>query len=261
MIKTMLRPRWLLALLLALAIAAAFALLGRWQLERAIASGEVVERSTETVQPLDAALQPDGPPREAATGQLVTVDGSYLPGDETLISERLNGGELGFWVVSRFETAATASVPVSTIAVARGWAASEAEARAAIEELAAQPARQQQSVTGRFVPSEAPAVPDADSDPQTQTTVSTAALINQWTDFTDQSVYAGYIVDTDAAANLTVIDSPVPGNDASVNWLNIFYALEWAVFAGFAVFLWYRLVRDDWERQREQAAIDAAEAV
>ena len=261
MIKTMLRPRWLLALLLALAIAAAFALLGRWQLERAIASGEVVERSTETVQPLPDTVSPDGPPRESATGQLVAVDGSFVPGDDVLISERLNEGERGFWVVSRFATVATASVPVSTIAVARGWAATEAEARAAIAELSAQTAGLQQTVTGRFVPSEAPAVPDEDADPRTQTTVSTAALINQWADFTDQSVYAGYIVDTDAAANLTVIDSPVPSSDAAVNWLNIFYALEWAVFAGFAVFLWYRLVRDDWERREEQAAIDAAEAV
>ncbi|TFD37156.1 SURF1 family protein [Cryobacterium sp. TMT1-19] len=261
MITTMLRPRWLIALLLALAIAAAFALLGRWQLERAIASGEVVERSTETVQPLHEAVSPDGPPRESATGQLVTVAGSFVPGDDVLISERLNGGDSGFWVVSRLSTVETASVPVSTIAVARGWAATEEEARSAIEALSAQAAAQQQTVTGRFVPSEAPVVPDEDSDPRTQTTVSTAALINRWADFTDQSVYAGYIVDTDAAANLTVIDSPVPGNDASVNWLNIFYALEWAVFAGFAVFLWYRLVRDDWERQQEQAAIDAAEAV
>ena len=257
----MLRPRWLLALLLALMVAAAFALLGRWQLERAIASGVVVERSTETVQSLSAAVSPDGPPRESATGQLVTVEGTFVPGDEALIHERLNGGESGFWVVSRFTTAETASVPVSTIAVARGWAPTEAQARAAIEELSTQAVGQQQPVTGRFVPSEAPALPDEEDDPRTQTTVSTAALINQWSDFTDQSVYAGYIVDTDAAANLTVIDSPVPGNDASVNWLNIFYALEWAVFAGFAVFLWYRLVRDDWERQQELAAIDAAEAV
>jgi hypothetical protein len=42
--------------------------------------------------------------------------------------------------------------------------------------------------------------------------------------------------------------------------LNIFYAIEWVVFAGFAVFLWYRLVRDAWEREeelREEAAISA----
>ena len=67
MIRMMLRPRWILALLLALAVAAAFALLGRWQLERAIVSGQVIERSTEIVRPLDEAVDPDGPPRAAAT--------------------------------------------------------------------------------------------------------------------------------------------------------------------------------------------------
>ncbi|TFC43354.1 SURF1 family protein [Cryobacterium sp. TMT2-10] len=257
MTKTMLRPRWILALLLALLVAAAFALLGRWQLERAIASGEVVERTTETVQPLAEAVPPDGPPREAATGQLVTVDGSFLPGDEQLISDRFNGGASGFWVVSRFITADDAA----NIAVARGWAPTERAAAAAIDEFAAAPAGQAQTLTGRFVPSEAPVVPDETRDPHTQTTVSTAALINEWRDFTDQSVYAGYIVDTDAAAGLARIDSPAPVSDASINWLNIFYALEWAVFAGFAVFLWYRLARDAWEREQEQAAIAAAEAV
>jgi surfeit locus 1 family protein len=255
MIKMMLRPRWILALLLALAVAAAFALLGRWQLERAVASGQVVERSTETVLPLAAAVQPDGPPRETATGQRVTIDGSYVPGDEQLISDRFNGGTEGFWVVSRFVT-----VDAANIAVARGWAADRAAAERVIQALAAAPAEQALTLSGRFVPSEASVVPADGRDPHTQSTVSTAALINLWTDFTDQSVYAGYIVDNISVTGLYVIDSPEPGSDASLNWLNIFYALEWAVFAGFAVFLWYRLVRDAWEREEEQAAIDAAVA-
>jgi hypothetical protein len=29
--------------------------------------------------------------------------------------------------------------------------------------------------------------------------------------------------------------------------------VEWVIFAGFAVFLWYRLVRDVWEREQEEA--------
>jgi hypothetical protein len=31
----------------------------------------------------------------------------------------------------------------------------------------------------------------------------------------------------------------------TINWLSAFYFLEWLVFAGFAVFLWWRLVRDE----------------
>jgi surfeit locus 1 family protein len=44
------------------------------------------------------------------------------------------------------------------------------------------------------------------------------------------------------------------------NWLNVFYAIEWVVFAGFAVFLWFRLVRDAFEREHEEAEEARAEA-
>jgi hypothetical protein len=30
----------------------------------------------------------------------------------------------------------------------------------------------------------------------------------------------------------------------NINWLSAFYFLEWMLFAGFAVFLWWRLVKD-----------------
>ena len=33
-----------------------------------------------------------------------------------------------------------------------------------------------------------------------------------------------------------------------INWLNLFYAAEWVVFAGFALFIWWRLVKDDYRR-------------
>jgi len=33
--------------------------------------------------------------------------------------------------------------------------------------------------------------------------------------------------------------------------MNVFYAVEWVVFAGFAFFLWWRLVADDHRRTLE----------
>ncbi|MEB0285688.1 SURF1 family cytochrome oxidase biogenesis protein [Cryobacterium sp. 10S3] len=262
MIRMMLRPRWILALLLALAVAAGFAALGRWQLERAVASGVVVEKTTETVKPLADVVTPGGAPRDAATGQLVTVDGSYVPGDEQLISDRSNDGASGYWVVSHFivGAAGSGSSAGASIAVARGWAPDEATARSTMEGLASAPANQVVTLAGRFLPTEAPVVPADGRDPHGMTTVSTAALINLWAGFDGTAVYPGYIVDGTAASGLTGIDSPAPLTDASLNWLNIFYAIEWVVFAGFAVFLWYRLVRDAWEREeelREEAAISA----
>ena len=56
-----------------------------------------------------------------------------------------------------------------------------------------------------------------------------------------------------------MISSPPPEQSVELNWLNIFYAVEWVVFAGFAVYLWYRLVRDAVERERDEAG-EAAEA-
>lgn len=256
MIRMMVRPRWIAALLLALAIAAAFALLGQWQLDRAISSGQVVERTTETVQPLTETVSPDGPPKQVAEGQMVETTGSYVPGDEQIISGRHNGGESGYWIVSHFVTNEGAS-----IAVARGWTADADQAAAVRERFATEMTIQSlQPLTGRFLSSEAPDVPADDVDPHTMTTLSTAALINLWANWDDQSVYQGYIVDTTAPDGLTAIDSPEPVVEVPLNWLNIFYAAEWAVFAGFAVFLWYRLVRDAWEREVEEAELAAASA-
>lgn len=248
----MLRPRWVAALLLALGIAAAFALLGHWQLDRAIESGVVVERSTEQVKPLADVAQPDGGVTQIATGQMVTTDGTWVVGDEQLITTRFNGGTLGFWVVSHFQTDAEAA----SIAVARGWAPDKSTAEAVIAELQAEPDTTSVTLTGRFLTGEAPELPDPEGDSMELTKVAPSALINLWADFTDQSVYSAYIVDAAAPTGLDVIDSPVPEVDQSLNWLNIFYAIEWVVFAGFAVFLWYRLVRDALEREQEEAALE-----
>ncbi|MCY7403407.1 MAG: SURF1 family protein [Cryobacterium sp.] len=252
----MVRPRWVAALLLALGIAAAFALLGHWQLERAIESGVVVERSTEEVKPLTDVAQPDGGVTQIATGQMVTADGTWVAGDEQLITTRFNGGISGFWVVSHFQTDADAA----SIAVARGWAPDKSTAEAAVATLQAAPEIGSVTLTGRFLTGEAPELPDPQGDPMELTKVAPSALINLWADFTDQSVYSAYIVDAAAPAGLDVIDSPVPDVDQSLNWLNIFYAIEWVVFAGFAVFLWYRLVRDALEREQEEAALEAVTA-
>ncbi|MDQ0893174.1 SURF1 family protein [Agromyces ramosus] len=260
MLTMMVRPRWVLALLLALGIAAAFALLGQWQLERAVEQAAVVERPTEEVRPLADVAEPDRPTEQAATAQRVEVSGEIVPGDTVLIEGRLNDGVAGFWVVAHLEVtdAAPGGLPI-----ALGWAPDEASARAALERVdadAAEAAGDPVTIVGRFLPSEAPIVPDEGDDPFAMQTVAVAQLINLWADYDDRPVYFGYVTTTEPAAGLEAIVSPPPEQSVELNWLNIFYALEWAVFAGFAVFLWYRLVRDAVERERELAAAGAAEA-
>jgi surfeit locus 1 family protein len=103
-------------------------------------------------------------------------------------------------------------------------------------------------------------VPTGGDDAHVVKNLSVAALINLWADFDERDVYFAYLVADGAPAGLEQIDSFEPVPEVELNWLNIFYAVEWAVFAGFAVFLWYRLVRDAWEREREEEADAAAAA-
>lgn len=253
----MLRPRWVLALVLALGVAAAFALLGQWQVERAVEQGRTVERTTEAVQPLAETAEPGVATEQVATGQMVEVSGRYVAGDSVIVEGRLNGGVAGYWVVAHLEVddAEPGGLPV-----ALGWAADRAAAEAALERFdAGIDADAAVTVTGRFLPSEAPSAPDPEDDPQRMQNVAVAQLINLWADYDDRPVYFAYVTAQDAAPGLDAIDSPPPSEEVELNWLNIFYAVEWIVFAGFAVYLWYRLVRDAVEREAQEAE-EAAEA-
>jgi hypothetical protein len=102
------------------------------------------------------------------------------------------------------------------------------------------------------VDSDPVASPPRGADPQTLTTMSSAALLGQWHDADELSVYRPYLVSDAASDGLAVISSPAPSDGSGVNWLNIFYAVEWAIFAGFAFYLWYRLAKDAWEREVEE---------
>ncbi|MET0989150.1 MAG: SURF1 family cytochrome oxidase biogenesis protein [Glaciihabitans sp.] len=244
------QPRWIAALFLALLVAAGFAALGQWQVERSVIDATVVERDTETVVPLTDLVEPQSAVMENEAGHMVAFEGTIVPGDSTILSGRLNGGVAGFWVMEHVVVDNGAS-----IAVAQGWAPTREEAEAATSTdmgiAALVP------FEGRYLATESPQ--EDNFEEGEQKSASVAALVNQWSvPFT--TVYGGYLVSGDAPEGLVAIDSPVPDDEVSVNWLNIFYAIEWAVFAVFAIFLWYRLVKDAWEREQEFAAEDAAAA-
>jgi surfeit locus 1 family protein len=255
MLQMMLRPRWVLALLLALGIAAAFALLGQWQIERAVEQSTTVERPTEDVLAFGDLVQPDAPTEQVATAQRVEVRGAIVPGDTVLIEGRLNDGVAGYWVVAHLEVtdAAPGGLPV-----ALGWAGDRDAAARAADAVDAAADGSEIEIVGRFLPSEAPVEPDEEGDPNAMSTVAVAQLINVWADYDDRPVYFGYITTTDAAPGLEPIASPPPEHSFELNWLNVFYAVEWVVFAGFAVYLWYRLVRDAVEREQQEAEEAAA---
>ena len=252
--SVMRRPRWIAALVLALAIAAIFAGLGQWQLERAVTSGQVDERPTETVQPLTSVASPQQPVLAVEAAQRVSTSGTFEPADYGILADRLNGGRPGYWVVGHL---AVDEPGTPALAVALGWAPDRDTATAARDALAAQPrASEPQAIDGRYVDPDAPNVDDAeksDGGRYDLTTMSPAAFVNIWTALpASTDVYGGYVIASTAPDGLAVIDAPEPDRSVELNWLNIFYAAEWVIFAGFAVFLWYRLARDAWEREKEE---------
>lgn len=244
MLRIALRPRWIAALVLALAVAAGFALLSQWQLSRSVTTGMVVERPTETLLPLAEVATPQTPLPAAADGQLVTVSGDFIDGDTVVLSDRLNRGEAGYWVVAHLRAEGAG------VAVAVGWTSDEATAAAAAAAFAGGHA----AVSGRLVADEGPQTGDFQSGDLSA--LSLGALVNIWAETDPVGVYNGYIVSNVAVPTLERIYSPTPQQEVELNWLNLFYAAEWVIFAGFAIFLWWRLVRDAWLKENHEASVD-----
>jgi cytochrome oxidase assembly protein ShyY1 len=237
------RPRSLLLLLVALAVAVLFAALGQWQLQRAVQNGTVVDRPTERIRPLESVARPQAQQTDASIGQIVRTSGTWMPGDFLVVGNRLNRGTEGAWVTGHLVTDSPAG---AQLAVALGWAPDRARAQALADRLNTDPPPAG-PVVGRYLDSDGPAVPE--SGPATAlTAMAVPQLLNVWQQRVTGPVYNGYVVARAAPAGLTVIDSPRPAEQVELNLLNLLYAGEWVLFALAAFYVWYRLVRDRWER-------------
>ena len=158
------------------------------------------------------------------------------------------GSNNGFWLI---RPAITTDGKLITLAL--GWFAREEPARAECQkivtsaELAAM-----QTFSGIYEPSEEPRA----SDGIRFETLSVEQIINQ----------PGLPEAVDAFAGFVIVQKPLsPGSPIVIgnnpgetvfNWLTAFYAAEWTLFAGFAIFLWSRLVRDEVIRQTGKGRIE-----
>jgi len=257
LLRVMVRPQWIAALLLALAVAAGFAWLGRWQLGSAIRVESDHTAISETARPISEVTEPAAPVTDKAGGMVVTTSGRFVPGDFLVVEQRTNGGRSGAWVTGHFVVDGS---PSAHLSVAIGWAPTVAEAERALAGVAADGTLGGEiGIEGRYMPGDAAALPEPSQDPMRLTTMVPAQQINRWAPF-EGPAYAGFLVlhpqpPLDSAKlgglGLDAIDSVPPLPVETINWLNVFYAAEWIVFAGFAVFFWYRLTRDAWEKEHE----------
>ncbi|WP_460797739.1 SURF1 family protein [Microbacterium sp. GXF0217] len=250
----MLRPRWIGVLALCLVVAGVFAFLGQWQLGRAIDTDPVPAGVTEEVRQLDDIVVPGEYLPEPYVGQRTEVTGTWVGGDFLVVSSRYNDDVEGYWVTGQLRVADGVS-----IAVALGWVQDRDEADAAAAALEQTATGTDATIAGRLISDEGVQVPPSD-DPQRMDRMSPAALLNHWHDADRLAVYRPYLASVEAPDGLVGISSPAPDAQSPVNWLNVFYAAEWAIFAGFAFYIWYRLAKDAWEREVEDLEDAAAAA-
>ena len=264
MLKTALRPRSLAFLAVALFVASLFVGLSAWQLNASRSATTVADPAKDRVSALETVTTPGEPTSAQQADHVVSVTGRYAPDSTVLVPGRLHDGNSGYWVVSQLVIPGSqdrwdAADEDLSIAVARGWVASP-------DEVPAAPSGEVR-VIGRLMPTESPLPSEALPADQVST-VASAQLSNLW----DAPVYAGYVASFsenpaaqpapvtpegtlaasaapmgEGLAELQIDQQPT---DTSVHALNLFYAVEWVVFAGFAVFLWWRFVRDDYLRRQ-----------
>ena len=263
--KTALKPRWIAGFVFAIALSGVFVLLSQWQFGRSTQPEMPVNPATEQVQPLTGTLRPGEFFHGSVADQMVTAQGTYSPDKQVLVPGRLHDGKSGYWVVSAFAVngaptlTGAAATPQTWIPVARGWVAEPQDAAAPPSGLV--------ELIGRLLPSEAP-VAGKSPRPGEASAVSVAELINYW----DVSSYPGFVSATaEVVGGQDVSAAAVPGSllpldidpqppAQHINWLNLFYSIEWVVFAGFALFIWWRLVKDDYHRDLEEALDEAGDS-
>jgi hypothetical protein len=151
----------------------------------------------------------------------------------------------GYWVIANSSVLledgeSTASLSVG-IGFAESLAVAEGAREALMESVQAQAFLEQ---TGKYLQTEGP---ETQSDPAKAyllESFSLAQLVNLYKGVEAQSLAGFMVLDAEPGFGLERIVIAPPEAGTQVNWLTLFYALEWALFAGFAVFLWWRLVED-----------------
>lgn len=262
MARTLLTWRWAASTALLVAAVVTMVLLGAWQWERSVpvADDAVVdlgrvepaalpEVTTVARQPGDGALVPEG-----GSGELVRVDGTWRPDRTLLIADREVDGAAGAWVLSAVELDGTGGL----VPVVRGWVPDR------LAEPGAVPAPTgRAAVVGWVQQSEPLDIPVEVVQPAgVVALLSTADLANRWPeDLVPGFVVAAPTPDQAAAAQqvgLRLLAQPPTEQTESRDWRNLAYSAQWFVFAGFAVLLWWRMLRDDVAR-RDTAPRDDAE--
>lgn len=245
MYRFLLTPRWW-GINLFVALSIPFCLfMGSWQLDRFTARVDAHQEeqrrkdafATDRVaEPLNDLL----PVTRATSGRLATATGRYVA--QFVVPDRRLDGEPGFYVLALLRTGRGDVLPV-----VRGWLPGDARTAT----VPAPPAGEV-TATGALQPPETRGTPGAHGDgglPAGQVgIVNAASLVN----LVPYRVHDAWItLPRPTGALRPVPPSAPPGTGLDIKaFQNLGYTGEWFVFAGFVVFMWFRLCRREVELQR-----------
>ncbi|QDN99757.1 SURF1 family protein [Streptomyces sp. RLB3-17] len=245
MYRFLLTPRWWGINVFVLLAIPFCIFMGSWQLSRfearvqdhRAAGEQAAAARTEAARPLARLL----PVSTETSGKQATATGRY--GKQLLVPGRELDGERGFYVLTLLRVDGGKALPV-----VRGWLPGSADPAKA----PAAPTGEV-TVTGALQASESPGtngVTAAGGLPAGQTgAISSASLVN----LVPYEVYDAWITLAKADSGMRVVPATEPqgtGLDLKA-FQNLGYTGEWFVFAGFVVFMWFRLLRREAEFARD----------
>ncbi|WP_225824811.1 SURF1 family protein [Streptomyces naphthomycinicus] len=247
MYRFLLTPRWWGINVFVLLAIPFCVFMGSWQLSRfedrvqdhRVATEQAASGRDEAARPLAAMLPVD----KNTSGRRVTASGRY--GKQLLVPGRELDGRRGFYVLTLLRTDSGRALPV-----VRGWLPGTADAA----KTPAAPAGEV-TVTGALQASETPGNNGVSAQgglPAGQTAaISSASLVN----LVPYRLYDAWVTLDKGDAGMKAVPASTPdgsGLDLKA-FQNLGYTGEWFVFAGFVVFMWFRLFRREVEFQRDAA--------
>ena len=207
-----------------------------WQAGRALAARDLAGAPP---MPLDRVLGPDDPYPGDKVGQPVELSGTWLPESTVEVMGKSLDGWAGRWVVTPVAVCAAGAdcAGAPAILVVRGFLPDGTDAPA--------PPDGAVDLSGWLQPGEGQGLPDPDPTDALLPELRVASAVQH----VDTDLYGGYVIADEPTPGLdAVTPAALPEPDSSTSLRNLFYAGEWWVFGGFALFLWWRWARDELER-------------
>ena len=233
------------AALLTVVLVAAAAWLGYWQYDAWETRRAAEVRDVTRVEPVPMTdlIGPDDPFPGRDVGRPVELAGSWLEGG-FWVEGREHDGRPGYWAVNPLAVTGEDAA----VLVVRGWASDADPGLLA--------ATGEAEVVGWLQPPEGSSTVDPDASDDVFPGIRVADAVQR----VDTDLYSAYVVTDpdrapDVGAGLARADLdalPRVGRFTAVR--NLLYALEWWIFGGFAVFIWWRWRTD----LRSAAAEDLA---